>query len=353
MHKGAAQLSGGGGNFGSHGVFEEIISLSNLFRAWNEFKHGKIKKQDIAEFSAVLEESVFALHESLVSGSYRHGSYKSFHIYDPKRRHIHKALPIDRLLHHAIFRVLEPRFDPQFIFDSYSSRKGKGIHKAHARFREFARKLSRNNTKTVWVLKCDIRKFFDSVDHGVLCALLSKVIRDEKTKALMEGIIASFSAAPGKGIPLGNLTSQLFSNVYLDPFDQYVKRVLRVKKYIRYADDFVILDNDRETLLELLPKLGGYLNETLKLSMHPDKILIRKWNQGIDFLGYVIFPHHQVLRTKTKRRILGKIKLLSTMRDRGKVSDKDFTHTLASYAGLLAHCRGRGIGKAIEEIIKK
>lgn len=319
-----------------------------MFRTWNEFKSGKIKKQDIAEFSVNLESQIFKLRDDLLSGTYTHSSYKSFYICDPKRRHINKAIPIDRLLHHAIFRVLYPSFDRKFIFDSYSSREEKGIHKAHGRFRKFAWSLSSNNTRIVWVLKCDIRKFFDSIDHGILIKIVSSTIHDERTINLLKEIIGSYRTKEGKGIPLGNLTSQLFSNVYLDVFDQFVKRELRIKHYIRYADDFVILDRDKEALETLLPRLADFLGKELKLAIHPNKIIIRKYSAGIDFLGYVIFPNHLVLRTKTKNRILKKVEVLKAQLKSDAITQSSFDQSIASYLGLLKHCRGKQIARQID-----
>lgn len=297
---------GEGGAVRSH--FLAIGSLENIFSAWNEFKKGKEKKFDIQEFSMNLEDHIFEIHSRLHSGLYHHSPYVSFFIEDPKLRHIHKAGVADRVLHHAILRVIEPIFEKVFIFDSYSSRKNKGTHKAVQRLNEFARKLSRNNTKTVWALQCDIRKFFDSVDHKILLQLIGKKIYDKKTLELFRNIVNSFETEKGKGMPLGNVTSQLFSNIYLNPLDQFIKRTLRIKYYIRYADDFVILSTERLFLEKLIAVLGEFLQTNLQLKMHPQKSSIRKWNQGLDFLGYIIFPFHTIVRTKTKKRIFRKIK---------------------------------------------
>jgi hypothetical protein len=177
-------------------------------------------------------------------------------------------------------------------------------------------------------------------------------IKDKRLMDIIEEIIRSYNKKPGKGIPLGNLTSQLFSNVYLNKFDHFVKRELRVKYYIRYADDFVILNTERKQLEKLVLILSDYLETKLKLNLHPDKILIRKIHQGIDFLGGVVFPTHIILRTKTKKRMLRKIK--SKKRElRAKLIDKkSFSQSLQSYFGILKHCRGRGIRKKIYEILK-
>lgn len=335
----------------SHSFYDYITSRENIFAAWREFQNGKMKKSDVLNFAKNFEENLLNLRNDIISGRYRHGGYKSFFVCDPKRRHIHKASARDRVLHHAAHRVLYPIFNKSFIFDSYSSRKDKGTHKAIERFGNFARKLSQNNTKTVWVLKCDIRKFFDSVDHRILLSIIKNKINDFKTINIIEDIIFSFKKEIGKGIPLGNLTSQLFSNVYLNELDQFIKRKLRAKYYIRYADDFVVLDRDRAYLENLLSEIDKFLAEKLDLQLHPQKIIIEKHHQGVDFLGYVIFPHHNILRTKTKNRIINKMLEKSENFEGGLISETNFSQSLQSYFGILKHCRGRGIKKKIKEII--
>lgn len=338
------------GIHGNKNMFGNITSLKNLFRAWNEFKRGKLKKQDIVQFSPDLEGQIFHLYRDLQNENYHHGLYESFYICDPKRRHIHKPIARDRVLHHAIFRIIEPIFDKTFIFDSFSSRKNKGVHKAHKRFKKFAWWLSRNNTRAVWILKCDIKKFFDSVDHNILLKIISEKVKEEKTIHLLAQIIRSFETRPDKGIPLGNLTSQLFSNIYLNELDQYVKRELRIKHYIRYADDFVLLSANQPELKADIMKISDFLKQKLALSLHPNKISIRKFSQGVDFLGYIIFPYHQILRTKTKNRMLRKIKRLRCELNHGVITEKFFDQSLQSHLGLLKHCRGFGITQKIDNL---
>lgn len=208
-----------GGGVIDHKVFDEIISLENLFSAWEEFKKGKEAKPDIQKFAINLEDNIFELRRRLAAGTYRHSNYTAFYICDPKLRHIHKAQVADRILHHAIVKIIEPIFEKTFIFDSYSSRKNKGTHKAIKRLQKFAWKLSRNNTRTVWVLKCDIKKFFDSVDHDILADLIERKVKDQRAAELIKNVINSFQVIAGKGIPLGNVTSQIFSNIYLNELD--------------------------------------------------------------------------------------------------------------------------------------
>jgi len=347
----------------SHNLYEKIANIGNLLISWQEFKKGKMCKKDVQIFALDVEEELFQLYQELKMETYTHGGYASFYITDPKLRLIHKALVRDRVLHHAVMRQIEPIFEPCFIFDSYSSRKGKGNHKAIARFHQFAWKLSQNNTKTVWVLKCDIQKFFHSVDQQTLLKILRNKIKDEKTIKLLEEIIFSFNLdnlkagslftdLSNKGMPLGNLTSQLFSNVYLNVLDQFIKRELKEKYYLRYADDFLILSRNEQHLFEIIPILDRFLDKNLKLKLHPRKIILRRFNQGIDFLGYVVFPHHIILRPKTVRRMFKRIQIKKDLLDKGLITKEKFYQTVQSYRGLLKHCYGHKSEKEIRQFFK-
>lgn len=317
-----------------------MISLENLFLAWQEFKKGKIRKPDVQEFEYNLEDNIFELHEKLKTKAYQHSYYTSFYVYDPKLRKINKACVKDRVLHHAVFRVLYPIFDPIFIFDSYSCRIGKGTHRAVNRLQSFARKVSENNTRNCFISKCDIKKFFDSVSQDVLISLIESKIKDPAAIWLIGKIIKSFYALPNIGLPLGNITSQLFANIYLNELDQFIKHKLGVKYYIRYCDDFVILDGSQKYLEDLILKIDRFLKEKLKLSLHSGKVIIKKYHQGIDFLGYISFPYCRLLRTKTKRRMFKKIKLNKEKLKRGFIMKESFNQFLLSYYGILKHCNG-------------
>lgn len=307
-------------------IFADIISLDNLLQAWTEFVKGKRNKRDVQAFGRNLMDNLIALHEDLATKQYRHGSYQAFSISDPKPRSIHKARVRDRVLHHAIYRILYPFFDTVFIYDSYSCRLDKGSHKALSRFQLFAQKASHDHAKTCWVLKCDIRKFFASIDQSILHGILQTYIPDQDILWLLQEIITSFqSTAHGKGLPLGNLTSQLLVNIYMHEFDQYAKHFLKAKQYIRYADDFVFLSDDRAWLESLIPKIEVVLEQLLRLSLHPDKVYIRSLASGVDFLGWVHFPNHRTLRTATARRMTRRIQ------ENPKIP------TLNSYLGLLQH----------------
>jgi len=319
--------------------------------AWREFRCGKNKKPDVQQFEYNLEDNIFLLHQELKAKTYNHSNYISFYIHDPKLRNIHKACVKDRVLHHAVFRILYPIFDKSFISDSYSCRIGKGTHRAINRLQIFNKKVGKNNTKTCYILKCDIKKFFDSIDHNILISLIKKKIRDKNTNWLIEKVIKSFSVSPNKGLPLGNITSQLFANIYLNELDYFIKHNLRIKYYIRYCDDFVILEKDKK-LLETLyfQKIDNFLKEKLKLSLHPDKINIKKYHQGIDFLGYVSFPYHKILRKNTKKRMFKRIKQKISKLKQGDISEESFNQTIQSYLGILKHCNGYKLKRKIKKL---
>ncbi len=268
---------------------------------------------------------------------YRHGSYHAFNINDPKPRNIHKASVRDRLLHHAIYRTLYPFFAKNFIADSFSCQRFKGTHKAVRRFQLYAFQVSKNDTKTCWILKCDIRKFFANVDHEILFTILRRYISDRRIVRLLENVINSFSTRPHAGLPLGNLTSQLLVNIYMNEFDSFVKHKLKEKYYIRYADDFVILSQDVNHLQELLPILQKFLNERLRLQLHPNKVSVQTFASGVDFLGWVHFPTHRLLRTATKRRMLKNLEQNSS------------EETKQSYLGLLQHGDTHLLQKRVSE----
>jgi len=321
--------------------FEEVVGLENLCEAWQEFIRGKRKKKDVQEFMLRLGDEIADLHADLVSGKYTHGQYMYFRINDPKPRDIHKATVRDRLLHHAIHRKLYPFFAPIFISDSFSCQTGRGMHRALEHFQRSTRKVSRNNTRTCWILKCDIRKFFASVDHGILLTILRERITDHRLVGLLARVIESFQVKPDKGVPLGNLTSQLFANIYLNELDQFVKQGLRAKHYARYADDFVLLSSNRAELIHYLSHIWTFLSDALELDLHPDKVFVKTLASGVDFLGWTHFPHHRVLRTKTKKRIF------KGMRKNPK------NEVLQSYLGLLKHGNTYKLQEKLSHYAKK
>ncbi len=271
--------------------------------------------------------NLISLHEDLKNKTYIHGDYQAFNVSDPKPRNIHKASVRDRVVHHLLYKALYPCFDQKFIHDSYSCRTGKGTHRAIKRFEVFTRKVSRNYTKQCFVLKCDIRKFFANIDHEILKKILAKHVEDIDILALLANLIDSFSARNflAVGLPLGNLISQLLVNIYMNEFDQFVKHSFKEKYYIRFADDFVFLSQDKKYLENLVPNISTFLETKLKLSLHPNKVSIKTIYSGVDFLGWVNFPKYRVLRTSTKRKMVRNLV--------GEPSEA----TKSSYGGMLKH----------------
>lgn len=314
-----------------HKTYDDLISIGNIFQAWIEFQKGKKKRADLQIFERYFEDNLFALQKALQNKTYRHGNYQSFYIQDPKKRHIHKAKVSDRVIHHLLYKYLYDLFDNHFIYDSYSCRLNKGTHKAVNRLVKFTRIISRNYTKPCWALHCDIKKFFVSVDHKTLIDLLERRIEDKNILWLLAQIINSFSSddREHKGIPLGNLTSQIFANIYLNELDQFVKQDLRLKYYIRYADDFVLLSASKSKLEDYVNTIEKFLKENLKMELHPKKIIFRRLDWGIDFLGYVVLSYYVLPRTKTKKRLFKKLK--------NKISKDNFNESLQSYLGYLSH----------------
>lgn len=343
--------------------YEGIISVENLLAGWREFVRGKRTKRDVQEFQHRLMDNILELHRDLKGGTYRHGGYHAFKINDPKPRDTHKASIRDRLVHHALYRKLYPFFDRSFVADSYSCRKGKGTHKAMNRFRSFAYKVSKNHTRTCWVLKCDIRKFFASIDQTILLDIVRGYIPDERINTLITKVVHSFrsnipiSTRPRKdrdigngpvrkakpstfrGLPLGNLTSQLLVNIYMNEFDQFMKHTLKTKYYVRYADDFVVLSSARSELVRILSQVRGFLDEPLNLELHPGKVYIKTFASGVDFLGWVHFSDHRVLRAATKRR------MIRNLSESAKQACTD------SYQGMLRHGNAHTLSKQINELL--
>lgn len=310
--------------------YSQLISIENLFQAWDEFKKGKRKKRDVQVFERNLEHNLFNLHQKLTKKTYRHGQYTEFYVNDPKRRHIHKAEVADRVVHHLLYKYLYEIFDKTFIFDSYSCRLEKGTHCAVKRLEKFTRVVSKNYSQDYWALKLDIKKFFESVDHDILKELIAKNVREPNIMWLTSQVIDSFplGVEPLKGVPLGNLTSQIFANIYLNELDQFVKHKLKTKYYLRYADDFIILDTSLDTLFYCFKTLKQFVESNLLLSIHPNKIITRKLAWGIDFCGYIVLPHYILPRTKTKRRIIKKV-----------LANNISNQALQSYLGYFSHAK--------------
>lgn len=331
--------------------FKDGVSLSNLFGSWDQFKKGKSKSKGIQSFHRFLEDYIFQLHDELLHENYVHGPYRKFFVFDPKKREISKASVKDRLVHHAVYTKLVQIFDPLFIQHSYSCRIGKGTHKGVQSLQKIARKVSKNGTQPCHILKMDILRFFDHIDHNLLKTCIQRRIKDQKTLDLTFKIIDSFyfqkRGENFVGIPLGNVTSQIFANIYLHELDLFVKHTLK-KPYLRFCDDFLILASNRKELEHDLLKVREFLKSELFLTLHPKKISFRKLTQGIDFLGYVVFLNHIILRTKTKNRLKKRLEkgLFDFLHQ--KISQETFDQKLQSYLGILSHAQEKTLSMALK-----
>jgi len=266
-------------------MFDSCISFKALCDAAYRAFRANRNRGDALGFMVNLEPELFRLQRELEDGIYCPGPYRCFTVHEPKERHIAAAPFRDRVVHHALCAALEPVFETRYIFDSYACRKNKGAHRAVARAQQFAR-------SSRYFLKCDIRKYFDSVPHGRVKALLGRQFKDRRFLALL-GCIVDHNAPnhePGRGIPIGNLTSQYFANVYLDQLDHFVKEQLHIKRYLRYMDDFLCFSDDKSVLQEALYAMDGFLDAHLALALKQEKCYVAPVSQGLPFLGMRLYP---------------------------------------------------------------
>jgi len=293
-------------------IYPNIISLENLTLAWRKARKGKTKKNYVLEFEQNLMENLFQLHKELKNQTYNPGVLKTFILRDPKTRKISKADFRDRVIHHAIINILEFIFDKTFIEDNCANRKNKGSLFAIKRFAKFQKKITNNLTSEAYCFKADIKHYFQEINHDILLNIIQRKIKDKKVIWLIKCIIERESQfSNGKGMPLGNLTSQFFANVYLNKLDQFVKHKLKIKYYIRYVDDFVILSKSKEQLKIWRGQIQDFLIKELKLVLHPEKSRVINLSMGIDFVGFRNFYYYKLLRKRNVRNMERKIKLFN------------------------------------------
>jgi len=304
-------------------IFEKLCSLENLQLAFKKARKGKSKKQYVIDFEKNIEQELSKLKSELESQTYKPKPLKTFIIRDPKTGKISASDFRDRVVHHALCNIIEPILDKTFIHDTYANRKNKGTHAALKRFDEFKRKVTRNGTLVKnakdnnmvigYALKVDIKHYFETVDHEILIRIIQCKIKDEKIIWLIGKILENHnSKISGKRMPIGNLTSQFFANVYLSKLDYFIKHNLKAKFYIRYVDDFVILHNSKEKLLLWRWLINNFL-KSINLEIHAEKSKIIPLNKGISLLGYRVFYHHKLLRKSNIRNIMNKINSFYTL----------------------------------------
>lgn len=337
-------------------IYPKIYDFENLYCAYLEARKCKRYRQEVMTFTANLEENLIEVQNELIWRTYRVGRYHEFYVHDPKRRLI-MALPFrDRVVQWAIYRQLNPLLDKRYLQTSYGCRVGGGVHRAVKKLKEHLRL----QTGTAYVLKMDISKYFYRIDHDVLMGILRKILKDEGLLWLLHEIIYSdhdfgigtddydFSGPriSDVGMPIGNLSSQMFANLYLNEADQFAKHILKCKYYLRYMDDIVVVSNDHEYLKMVWREMETFLSESLSLKLNR-KTSIRSEAQGVDFCGYRVWRDHVRLRKKSALKMKHRLRWLKRAYAHGEVDIQTITASLTSYFGLLSHCDSYELRKSI------
>lgn len=350
-------------------LFPKIFDFENLFDAYKAGIRGKRDRPDIMVYTEKLEENLIELQNELIWKTYKVGRYRMFYVYEPKRRLIMALQFKDRVAQHAIYRQLNPLLDKQFIYDSYACRNGKGTHKAVARLQYWFRQVSRKPGK-YYYLKLDISKYFYRIDHEILMGILRKKIADEDLLEILEGIVncedTHFGLPMGAdigdvafsemladvGLPIGNLTSQMFANLYLDQLDQFCKHQLGLHYYIRYMDDVIILHNSKKHLERVKNQIADFLESELHLNLN-NKTCIRPVSMGAEFVGFRVWSTHVKLRRKTARKMVKRLEYVFAAYAAGEIDREGMERTVASYKGALKHFNSHGMAQKLNEIYKK
>lgn len=338
-------------------LFDKIVSFENLLIAGKKAQKGKRFQRDVSEFNLNLEKEIIRLSKELLDGTYKPGSYRQLFVREKEVRLISAAPYRDRVVHHALMNVIERILSRSFIYDSYANQIGKGSHRAMKRFQRFLG-VSR------YVLKCDIKKYFHTIDHEILFSQIKKKIQDIKTLELIKLIICTsppqekvIEYFPGdnlftpverkKGLPIGNLTSQFFANFYLDGFDHYVKEILRCRRYLRYVDDFAVFGDDKNRLWEIKERIDEYLKNNLRLKLHPSKSRIYRSDEGITFLGYRVWSDRIRLERSNVVRFRRRLKRMQKEYAKGEMTLKEVNQRIA---GWLGHAKQADTGALRQQI---
>jgi len=329
-------------------LYNAIYNRENLIKAWQNAKKGKTKRRYVKRFKRNLRHNLLKLKEELENQTYEPCLLKTFILRDPKTRKISKSAFRDRVVHHALCNLIVPIFEKSFIYDSHANQIGKGSLKALERFDVFKRKVSKNNTKECYVLKADIKQYFERINHETLITIIKRKIKDERVIWLIEKILSVNKKT--KGMPLGNLTSQFFANLYLNELDIFVKHKLKAKYYIRYVDDFVILHESEEQLKKWKLEINNFLKEKLKIELHPSKSNVLKLDSGINFLGFRVFYYHKLIRKSNLKNFERKFNNLRILFDEGVIGREK---TLQSIEGWLAYCSYANTHKYRKHLIKE
>ena len=330
-------------------LFGQIVDFENLFQAAVRARKGKRNRQEVAAFFGQLEENLIHLQNELIWDRYETGHYRNFLVFEPKIRTV-SALPFrDRVVQQAIVHIIEPLFDRAFIDDSYACRVGKGTHRGADKAQHMLRMVQRNHGK-VFVLKADIARYFQNIDHTILKQLLTRRIHCQKTLALLFDIIDHSPGEPDVGIPIGNLTSQLCANIYLHELDWFAKHTLRAANYVRYMDDFIIVYHDKQQLHAWRKTIEQFLWEKLRLKTnHKTQVfpVAMAGGRALDFLGYRLYPTHRLLRKCSIKRIKKNLKKYRQAIDDGTMTVLDASRKLQSWIGHARHANSYALRKKL------
>ena len=319
-------------------LYDKICDIKNIRLAYNRARQGKNWQRAIKAFMIDTEGNLLKIQKILLNRAFKPSPYTVKQIYVPKTRDIY-IVPFnpDRVIHHALMNVLEPIYSKLFIFDSYACIIGKGIHRGSKRTMEFVR-------KDKYCLKCDIAKFYPSMDHDILFTIIQRKIKCKDTLRLIHDIIYSIDG--GKNVPIGNYTSQWFGNLYLHEIDMYAKHVLKMKHYVRYCDDFLFFHNDKAYLKKCAVLIRKFAAE--KLALRLSKCALFPVSQGVDFLGYRHFPNYVLLRKSTATRVKRRLKLLPILFKKGRITLEQFRSSIASSFGWMKWANTYNLGLKLQ-----
>jgi retron-type reverse transcriptase len=318
-----------------------IAEPENLRRAFVKARRGKTASREVLAFTDDLDNQLVQLRSDLLSGAIRHDGYRKFTIHEPKRREICAGSFYNNVLHHAILNHCHADFERHQVFDSYACRRGKGTHAAVARAQDFSWKYR-------WYLKLDVRDFFASVHHETVRGQLRRLFKEEVLLRIFDQVLATYATSEGRGLPLGNLTSQYFANHYLTPVDRWVKQAMRCPAYVRYMDDMVLWHDDKAQLLYAFQQITKIVNSSLKVELKP--LILNRTAKGLSFLGYRIFPRQLKLTHASRKRLGRKLSRIDTEYHQGVISEKQAQRRAQSLIAFADHANTSALRK---DLLKK
>lgn len=319
-------------------LIESIAAMDNLELAYYKARKGKADKASVYAFGKNLQDNLCVLQTQILSGEVEAGGYHYFTIYDPKKRQICAAPFAQRVLHHALMNVCHPYFEKAQTADSFASRIGKGTYAALDKAKAY-------NHRYKWFLKLDVRKYFDSIHHDVLRQQLCRIFKDGQLLRIFDQIIDSYSVAPARGVPIGNLTSQYFANHYLSSADHFVKEILRLPAYVRYMDDMVLWHDDKAVLLEAGRQFVDFVEARLQLELKP--FCLNKNTAGLPFLGYLLYPDYTRLAQRSRKRFIQKQEEYDRLLEEGLWSQKDYQRHIEPLTSFTLHADAKAFRQKV------